>query len=203
MRQSLRRLGSHGRGWWQKFEREGQAGFQRARPTPFDFSTPASRSRCFFDMSIGSEPLGRVEFELADEVLPVTCLNFRKLCEGAYKGSEISHILKHVMMGGGVAGESRSAFETRYFADEAFLIPHAQPGLLSMANSGVDTNGSVFYVTLLPAPHLDGRCVAFGRVADGFDTLLKIQGTVFTQRGRPTQPVRIADCGVLATAASS
>lgn len=195
MRSSLRRLGTHGRGWFQKFEREGQAGFERARPTPFEFSRPGSR--CFFDMSVGSEAVGRVEFELADDVLPVTCSNFKMLCEGPYKGSQFSHILQHVMMGGDVGG---SAFDSRYFADEAFLIPHAQPGLLSMANSGVDTNGSAFYVTLQPAPHLDGRCVAFGRVVDGLDTLLKIQDTVFTQRGRPMQPVRIADCGVLATA---
>ncbi|KAJ8603854.1 hypothetical protein CTAYLR_000310 [Chrysophaeum taylorii] len=203
-----------GRGWWQKYQREGPAGFTRYNaPKSFDFdaadgATKARRSRCFFELSVDGEGAGVVEFELADEILPVTCANFRLLCSGEapsgfdYGGSKFARrVVKHVaIMGGNVEtpGGSHSAFASRrYFPDEGFLIPHSAPGILTMANSGRDTNGSQFYVTLASAPHMDGRCVAFGRVTSGFDTILKIHDTVFTQRGKPVQTVLVANCGVL------
>ena len=72
-------------------------------------------------------------------------------------------------------GGSRSAFADRpLFADEGFFVPHAEPGLLTMASAGVDGNGSQFYVTVEPAPHLDGRCVAFGRVVEGLYVFGKV-----------------------------
>ena len=70
------------------------------------------------------------------------------------------------------------------FADEGFSIAHAGPGLLSMANSGPDSNGSQFFVTTVPCPHLDGRHVVFGELASGFQTLTALEANG-SQSGAP------------------
>jgi cyclophilin family peptidyl-prolyl cis-trans isomerase len=71
-----------------------------------------------------------------------------------------------------------------------------QQGLLTMANSGLDTNGSQFYVTVAPAPHMDGRSVAFGRVVSGMDTVKKVFSS-FSVRSKPVSKILITDCNVL------
>ena len=91
------------------------------------------------------------QVELLDELLPRTCENFRLLCSGAAPsgaqyagGALVREVVKGVGLLGGVVdapGGSRSAFAERHFADEGFFVPHAEPGLLTMANAGVDTNG--------------------------------------------------------------
>lgn len=209
-----RAKGSHGRGWWQKYQREGPEGFVRYKaPTPFNFEeadadTIAQRSRCFFEITVDDQEAGRIEFELVDELLPVTCTNFKLLCSGlapsgfSYVGSKFArHIIKDVaILGGDVdfPGGSHSGFRgSRYFGDEGFFIPHSAGGIISMANAGVDTNGSQFYVTLDNAPHMDGRCVAFGRVVSGFDFITSINANVFCRKGKPVQSILIADCGVI------
>ena len=119
-----------------------------------------------------------------------------------YAGASLARkVVKGVgLLGGAVdaPGKSHSAFAgRRVFADEGFFVPHAEAGLLTMANAGVDTNGSQFYVTVAPAPHLDGRCVAFGRVVEGADVIGKLNDTLYTQRGVPVEAVTIAAAGVL------
>ena len=172
-------------------------------------------------MHRGDEKLGRLVFELADDILPKTCANFIALCENrsnanesksgssdkerknvyAYQGTKIHHIYKETfIMGGDVEKNDgtgcHSAGEHRYFPDENFIIPHSARGLLSMASIGVDTNASQFYISLKPTTYMDGRCMVFGRLVEGEDVVKNIEST-FTFRGLPATEIIIQDSGLL------
>ena len=83
------------------------------------------------------------------------------------------------------------------FEDEKFGPLHDVPGILSMANTGPDTNGSQFFITTMPAPHLDGKHVVFGKLADmgvSLATLKKIE-KLGSRSGSVSKAVIIKDCG--------
>ena len=82
-------------------------------------------------------------------------------------------------------------------ADEAHVISHTGPGIVSMLSSGVHENDSRFMITTANAPQLDGRFVAFGRVTGGMDLIHDVAQNVFTKRGKPTVDVEVVGCGVL------
>ncbi|KAI1137186.1 putative U-snRNP-associated cyclophilin [Hypoxylon sp. FL0543] len=166
----------------------------------------------FFDITLGGEPLGRITFELFKDVVPRTAENFRQFCTGeaknnrgqslGYKGSKFHRVINRFMIQGGdfLNGDgtgSTCIYGTKSFADENFALKHTQKGLLSMANSGPNTNGSQFFITTVPTPHLDGKHVVFGKVVDGMDVLEKIEKTKTGRRGRdvPDLDVVIAQCG--------
>ena len=93
--------------------------------------------------------------------------------------------------GNGTGGES---IYGEKFDDENFEKKHEKPFLLSMANSGPGTNGSQFFVTTVPTPHLDGKHVVFGEVLTGKSIIRKVEN-LKTQNDKPTPDVMIADCG--------
>ena len=83
-----------------------------------------------------------------------------------------------------------------HFNDENFTLHHTQPYLLSMANSGPNTNGSQFFITFAATPHLDGHHVVFGQVLDGYDVVQKLE-KIGTYSGTPTKRAVVWDCGVV------
>ncbi|RXG47421.1 hypothetical protein VDGE_00095 [Verticillium dahliae] len=170
------------------------------------------RSRVFFDISIGGKSAGRVTFELYDDLVPKTAENFRALCTGEkglgksgkplhYKGSIFHRIIKQFMIQGGDFTEGNgTGGESIYgakFADEAFPKTHDRPFLLSMANAGPDTNGSQFFITTVPTPHLDNKHVVFGEVLNGKSIVRQLENLPTQNGDKPVKDAIIADCGVL------
>ena len=98
--------------------------------------------------------------------------------------------------GGDFSKSSYAATLREKFPDENFKFTHDVPGLLSMANSGPNTNGSQFFITTVKTEWLDGKHVVFGRVVDGMEVVKQIeeQGTA---DGPTRVPIRIVDCGEL------
>ena len=199
--------GSKGYGWYKKFGAQGEKAFlENVPPTPFDWEANKTilGPKAYFDIAFDKEPLGRMTFELASDVMPVTTLNFLRLClrrdKLTYKGTKIHRIHKNIaLMGGDVERNdgtgNHSSFATRHFEDENFIIPHSGRGLLSMASVGIDTNGSQFYISFSATTHMNGRCPVFGRLVEGEQHLRTIED-LFTFRGAPSAEVLIADCGV-------
>ncbi|OCH94884.1 hypothetical protein OBBRIDRAFT_788882 [Obba rivulosa] len=172
-----------------------------------------ARPRVFFDVSIDSQPAGRLIFELFNDSAPKTCENFRALCTGEkglsplsqrplyYKNSIIHRSIKNFMIqGGDFTKRNGTGGESIYggtFADEDLERPLDSAGLLCMANKGPNTNGSQFFVTLRDCPHLNGKHVVFGRVIRGHEVVEKIAGVPVDEKDRPMVPVVVANCGEL------
>jgi len=166
----------------------------------------SSRPRTFFDITIGSTNAGRIVFELYNDIVPNTAENFRSICAGdnkeglSYKGSPFHRVIPEFMLQGGdiTAGNGtggKSIYGSK-FKDENFKCKHTKEGLLSMANSGKDTNGSQFFITTVLCPWLDGKHVVFGEVVEGMDLVKKIE-KLGTQSGKPKSTIIVADCGQL------
>ncbi|KAI0074261.1 peptidyl-prolyl cis-trans isomerase Cpr7 [Panus rudis PR-1116 ss-1] len=166
----------------------------------------------FFDITIGGRPAGRIVFQLYSDLVPKTAENFRALCTGEkgvgksgkplwYKGSNFHRVIKEFMIQGGdfTAGNGTGG-ESIYgekFEDEAFPVKHDRPFLLSMANAGPNTNGSQFFITTVPTPHLDNKHVVFGEVIRGKSVVRAIENHPTASGDVPTEPCTIADCGQL------
>ncbi|CAG7958582.1 unnamed protein product [Penicillium salamii] len=163
----------------------------------------------FFDIALGGESLGRVKMELFADITPRTAENFRQFCTGetkgpkgqpqGYKGSKFHRVIKDFMIQGGdfINGDgtgSCTIYGTSQFADENFTLTHDRPGLLSMANSGPNTNGCQFFITTTTTPFLNNKHVVFGQVIDGMDIVKMLEHTR-TTKDKPNQDVTIVQCG--------
>ena len=132
---------------------------------------------------------GAINIDLFADRAPVTVNNFVFLAQdGFYDGVVFHRVLDGFMaQGGDPTGSGRGGPGYRWDDEPAALrIPHDAPGTLSMANAGPNTNGSQFFITFVPTPHLDGNHAVFGRVAD--DASLKVLDAL--QRIDPQRPAR-------------
>ncbi|WP_420643722.1 peptidylprolyl isomerase [Candidatus Leptofilum sp.] len=120
---------------------------------------------------------GTIEIELFADAAPVTVNNFVFLSrEGFYDGVSFHRVISNfVIQGGDPTGTGRGGPGYR-FQDEFAGNPHKHgTGYLSMANAGPGTNGSQFFITHSPQPHLDGRHTVFGKVTSGMDVVNSIR----------------------------
>jgi len=171
----------------------------------------AGNPNVFFDISIGDAAAQRIEFELFKKIVPKTVENFRALTTGekgmgksgtrlTYEGSHFHRIIPGFMLQGGdfTEGNGRGG-ESIYggkFDDEweNGMIPHSKGGLLSMANSGKNTNGAQFFITTVSTPHLNNKHVVFGQVVKGLDVVKAIEA-VGSRGGKASKRVTIVKCG--------
>ena len=176
-------------------------------PKPINFED--TNLNPYFDIKIGDDPPERVIFQLFDEEVPKTCKNFRYLCSNgifnkdkpSYQDTSFHRIIKDFMLQGGdiTRGDGTGGYSIygEEFDDENFNLTHNQPGMLSMANAGPNTNNSQFFITLKKTPWLDNKHVVFGIVISGFDTVKKIETLETDDKDKPLTNVIIIKSGLL------
>ena len=158
----------------------------------------------FFELKISEKNVGRIEFELFQNIVPRTAENFRFLCsnnkEGGltYKGSSLNKVIKNFVIGGGEIENTKEKEKCLYgekFDDENYIYCHCRRGLLSMDNDGKNTNNSKFLITLKFLPWLDGKHVVFGQIINGLEIIKEIEDLETDSDDRPLTKVVIENCG--------
>jgi cyclophilin family peptidyl-prolyl cis-trans isomerase len=121
---------------------------------------------------------GDIKIELFAAQAPVTVNNFVFLArDGFYNETTFHRVIGGFMVQGGDPTGTGTGGPGYRFNDErgALEIPHDREGIVSMANAGANTNGSQFFITYGPTPHLNGRHGVFGRVIEGMNVLRSIR----------------------------
>jgi cyclophilin family peptidyl-prolyl cis-trans isomerase len=120
---------------------------------------------------------GTMVIELFADKAPKTVNNFVFLArEGYYEGIIFHRVIADFMAQGGDPTGKGSGGPGYKFEDEFHpSLKHDKPGVLSMANAGPGTNGSQFFITHLPTPHLNNKHSVFGQVVEGLDVLMSIE----------------------------
>ena len=159
--------------------------------TKSDYKEDIDRATAVFETNMGT-----FEAELYAEECPETVWNFINLAEGRqetdregnfYDGLIFHRVIAGFVIQGGCPSGTGTGGPGYRFNDEFDpSLRHSSEGILSMANAGPGTNGSQFFITLGPTPHLDDNHSVFGKVTEGMDVVRKI-GT--TQTGPGDRPV--------------
>ena len=133
---------------------------------------PAKKYRAVIETNKGT-----IEIDLYPEHAPKTVNNFVFLAkEGFYDGVSFHRVIKNFVIQGGDPTGTGSGGPGYRFEDEVKDNPlKHETGVISMANSGPNTNGSQFFITHSPQPHLNGRHTVFGKVVSGQDVVNAIQ----------------------------
>ena len=149
---------------------------------------------------------GLFTVRLFEKEVPKTVANFVGLAEGTkewrdpstgekktapyYDGIIFHRVISGFMIQGGDRLGTGTGGPGYNFGDEFHpSLRHSRPGILSMANAGPNTNGSQFFITLGPTPHLDNRHSVFGEVVEGLDVVKKIGAVPTGKQDRPVKPV--------------
>jgi len=139
---------------------------------------------------------GNIEIRLMPDVAPAACENFTKLAEkGYYNGLIFHRVIKGFMIQGGDPGGTGAGGESIWgkpFNDEFNdKVKFDSPGILAMANSGPNTNGSQFFITTADTSWLNMRHTIFGKVISGYDVVQKIEDTATGYGDKPVAEQKI------------
>ncbi|XP_037673801.1 peptidyl-prolyl cis-trans isomerase A-like [Choloepus didactylus] len=156
----------------------------------------------FFHMSVDIEPLGHVSFELFAGKVPKTAENFHALSTGekgfGYKGSYFHRITPGFMCQGGdfphhIGTGGKSIYRER-FDDENFILKYTDPGILSMANGGPNTNGAQFFFCTAKTEWWAGKHRVLGKVKEVVNIMEAIE-SFGSRSGKASRKVIIANHG--------
>ena len=139
---------------------------------------------------------GTFELRLFPEIAPKACENMTRLAQkGYYDGTIFHRVIDGFMIQGGdptgTGTGGKSIWGERFEDEFSNKARFDKPGILAMANAGPGTNGSQFFITLAPTPHLNNRHTIFGEVASGYDVVQKIGKTTTNEGDRPSSDQKI------------
>lgn len=136
---------------------------------------------------------GTIKIRLFDDKTPKTAKNFKDLAaKGYYDGLIFHRVIRGFMIQGGCPNGDGRGGPGYKFEDEFHpTLRHNKAGILSMANAGPNTNGSQFFITTVPTPHLDNRHSVFGEVIEGMDVVKAIEEVQTGPGDRPSVPVKM------------
>ncbi len=144
---------------------------------------------------------GTIKLRLFPDVAPKACENFLGLVEkGYYDGLIFHRVIKGFMIQGGdpmgTGKGGKSIWGTPFEDEVSNEVTFDRKGLIAMANSGPNTNGSQFFITTKPTPHLNNKHTIFGEVASGYDVVEKIENTPTGSNDRPKEEQKIVKASV-------
>ena len=158
---------------------------------------------------------GAIKVRLFADTAPETVANFIGLATGEkewvdpatketvkgkslYAGTVFHRVIENFMIqGGDPKGDGTGGPGYRFKCETKPTDSFNRPGLLAMANAGPNTNGSQFFITVVPTPWLNGRHTLFGEVIEGMDVVTKIINTDTDSRDRPVKPITIQSIEVV------
>jgi peptidyl-prolyl cis-trans isomerase-like 1 len=145
---------------------------------------------------------GSIVLELYNDHAPKTCKNFSTLAQRGYYNNVIFHriIPNFMIQTGDPTGTGRgggSIYGEKFEDEIKATLKHTGAGVLSMANSGPNTNGSQFFITLAPTPWLDGKHTIFGRVKSGMKVVQRMGLVKTNAEDKPLEQVKIIKARVV------
>ncbi len=135
---------------------------------------------------------GPIKIRLMPDIAPMHVSSTIYLTElGFYDDIKFHRVINGFMaQGGDPLGVGSGGPAYKYAGEFSPKVKHDKPGILSMANAGPNTDGSQFFLTFVPTPHLDGKHTIFGEVVEGLDTVKKLE-KFGSQSGQTTKPLKI------------